>query len=560
MPGDVIFIPPIGRTVSVYGAVRRPAIYELKAEKSAAQLIEIAGGLLPDADGKTVQLEHIDPFRVREMVNIDLSSPQSRTAEIGNGDSLRVPAIRPTVENSVTLKGYVFRPGSFEYHPGLRLTDIIGSYSELRPNADRHYVMIRREVPPTLRVEVVSADLERALDARGSPADILLKPRDQIFVFNLSANRDRVIDPVLNDLELQGRPDKPAQIVSVDGKVRAPGRYPLEPAMHVSDLIRAGGSLEDSAYTGAAELTRYEVVNGTARQTDLIPVDLAAIRRGDASADLLLKPYDSLLIKIIPQWEEPGTIELMGEVRFPGKYPIHRGETLATALQRAGGLTDLAFGEGAVFIREELKKREKDQVELLATRLQSDLAALSLEVVASSAATANSNGAASASQALIVGQQLLTQLHDAKPVGRLVIDINRVMKAGVGGSEDVVLRNGDRLLVPKQSQEITILGEVQSPTSHIFKPGLTRDDYIAKSGGATQKADRKRIYVVRANGDVVTGERGGWFRRSQSITMRPGDTIVVPLDTERVNSLPIYQAVTTIIYNLAVALLAVRSV
>jgi polysaccharide export outer membrane protein len=268
-----------------------------------------------------------------------------------------------------------------------------------------------------------------------------------------------------------------------------------------------------------------------------------------------LKPYDVLVIKIIPQWDQPGTIELAGEVRFPGKYPIQRGETLSSVLHRAGGLTDLAFAEGAVYIREGLKKREKDQLELLATRLQSDLAALSLEVVA-----ANSNGAASAAQGLIVGQQLLSQLRDTKPVGRLVIDINRVIKGRIGGSEDVVVRDGDKLLIPKQSQEITILGEVQSPTSHVYKVGLTRDEYIAKSGGTTQKADRKRIYVVRANGDVVTGQRSGWFRRQQSVEMHPGDTIVVPLDTERVNSLPIYQAVTTIIYNLAVALLAVRSV
>ncbi len=124
-----------------------------------------------------------------------------------------------------------------------------------------------------------------------------------------------------------------------------------------------------------------------------------------------------------------------------------------------------------------------------------------------------------------------------------------------------LLRDGDKLMVPKKTQEITIFGEVQSPTSHVFEAGLTRDDYIARSGGTTQKADRKRIYVVRANGDVISGERRpGWFRRSRSIEMRPGDTIVVPLDTERVRALPLWQAVTTIIYNLAVALLAVRSV
>jgi polysaccharide export outer membrane protein len=123
----------------------------------------------------------------------------------------------------------------------------------------------------------------------------------------------------------------------------------------------------------------------------------------------------------------------------------------------------------------------------------------------------------------------------------------------------VLLKNGDKLLVPKKTEEITILGEVQSPTSHVYQPGLTRNDYIAKSGGATQKADQKRIYVVRANGDVVSGERSGWFRRSKSVDMRPGDTIVVPLDTERIRALPLWQAVTQIMYNLSIAVLAIHS-
>lgn len=558
MPGDVIFIPPIGDTVSVDGAVRRPAIYELKNEKTVEQAVELAGGLKPDADQKLGQLERILPSSLRQMRNIDLTRPDGRAAELVNGDKLRIPEIRPTLENSVKLSGYVFRPGAFEYHKGLRLSDVLNSFDELRPNADKHYIMIRREVPPEQRVEVLSADLERALAGRGSAADPELRPRDQIFVFDLAASREKLMAPVIKDLELEATPEEPEQIVSVDGKVKAPGRYPLEPTMRVSDLIRAGGSLDDSAYRGEAELTRYAIVDGNARRTQLIPVDLAAIRRGDAAADLKLQPYDVLLIKPVPLWVEPGIIELAGEVRFPGKYPIHQGETLHSVLARAGGLTDYAFGYGAVFIREELKKREKDQLELLTNRMQSDLAALSLEAIASSAAT-NSGGGASATSSLAIGQELLTQLRDTKPVGRLVIDIDQVIKAAPGAPGDVVVRDGDKLLIPKQSQEITILGEVQSPTSHVFQGGLTRDEYIAKSGGVTQKADRKRIYIVRANGDVVSGERSGWFRRSRSIEMRPGDTIVVPLDAERVRSLPVWQAVTTIIYNLAVALLAVRS-
>jgi protein involved in polysaccharide export with SLBB domain len=559
LPGDVIFIPPIGDTVSVYGSVRRPAIYELKGEKTAADAIAMAGGLLPDADAVDGQLERILPSRLRQMHNIDLSAALGRSTPLQNGDKLRVPEIRPTLENSVTLSGYVFRPGQFEYHAGLRLSDVLTSFDELKPEADAHYIMIRRVIPPDSRIEVVSADLKRTLAARGTAADPELHPRDEITVFNLSANRARILDPIIRDLKLQATPDKPEQVVSIDGRVKAPGKYPLEPVMHVSDLIRAGGSLEDAAYRGQAEVTRYAVVDGDVRQTELLEVNLAAIWHGDSSADLLLQPYDVLVIKPIPMWMEPGTIQLAGEVRFPGKYPIRQGETLRSILLRAGGFTDVAFPYGAVYIREELKKREKDQLENLANRLQSDLAALSLEAVASSAAVSNNGGGgASASQGLIIGQQLLGQLRDTKPVGRLVIDLQGVLNGPEGGPDDVVVKDGDKLVVPKKTQEITILGEVQSPTSHVFVPGLTRDDYIAKSGGTTQKADRKRIYIVRANGDVISGSRNGWFRRTQSFEIRAGDTIVVPLDTERVNMLPLVQAITTIIYNLAIGFILVH--
>jgi polysaccharide export outer membrane protein len=559
LPGDVIFIPPIGNIVSVYGAVRRPAIYELKGEKTAEQAIGLAGGLLPDADAKLGQLERILPSRLREMQNINLTVVAGRATALENGDKLKVPEIRPTLENSVVLAGYVYRPGQFEYRAGLRLSDVLNSFDELQPEADIHYVMIRREVPPEEKIEVISADLARVLAAPGTAADPELHPRDQITVFNLSASRARILEPIIRDLDLQATPEKPAQVVSIGGRVNVPGRYPLEPSMHVSDLIRAGGSLEDSAYRGQAELTRYAVVDGDARQTELIPVNLAAIRRGDAGADLQLRPYDTLVIKPIPSWMEPGNIELRGEVRFPGIYPIHQGETLHSVLERAGGFTEAAFPYGAIFIREELKIREKEQLEVLANRLQTDLAALSLQAVAGSAATSNAAGGVAAAQGLQVGQQLLVQLRETKPVGRLVINVEGVLKGRAGGPNDVLLRSDDRLLVPKKTQEITILGEVQAPTSHVYQLGLTRNDYIAKSGGATQKADQKRIYVVRANGDVVANGRTGWFRRTQSIEMRPGDTIVVPLDTERIRALPLWQAVTQIMYNLSIAVLAIHS-
>src|SRR6185369_16846018 len=145
------------------------------------------------------------------------------------------------------------------------------------------------------------------------------------------------------------------------------GDYPLEPHMRVSDLLRAGGGLQDAAYGAKAELTRYRVGNDM-RQTQVLEIDLAAIMRGDESADLQLQPFDFLNVKEVPEWAEQKQVTLLGEVRFPGIYPIQHNETLRSVLDRAGGLTSFAFPMGSIFTRKELREREQQQLDRLADR------------------------------------------------------------------------------------------------------------------------------------------------------------------------------------------------
>jgi polysaccharide biosynthesis/export protein len=550
LPGDVIFIPPVGATVGLSGEVRRPAIYELKTETTASELLELGGGLLPDADPTLVTLDRINEQRQRTVLDVDLSGVDGRNLPLRTGDTLRIPQIRPVLEDAVTLKGHVHRSGEYQYRPGMRIADLVPSLDELEPNADQRYVLVRREVPPDRRIRIFSADLEKALVERNSAANFELAPRDQIFVFDRESGRDRIIEPLMRELRMQSRIDEPTLEVSVAGKVKIPGRYPLEPGMRISDLLRAGGSLDEAAYGGHAELTRYEVVGGESRQADLIAIDLRKALEGDPASDLALRPFDYLVIKEIPLWGSQEEVEIRGEVKFPGRYPIHRGETLRSVMARAGGMTDLAFMEGAVFTREELKERERKQLGTLASRMESDLALFSLM----SAQEAGKD----ATQALQVGQSLLSSLRDAKPVGRLVIDLRRSSMAASGSEQDIVLKDGDELLVPRVTQEVTVIGEVQSTTSHLYRNNLSRDDYIAMSGGLTPRADSDRIYVVRADGSVVTRSGSAWFSGG-GVDIRTGDTIVAPLDTERMRPLPFWAAVTSIIYNLAVSAAAVSS-
>jgi polysaccharide biosynthesis/export protein len=283
-------------------------------------------------------------------------------------------------------------------------------------------------------------------------------------------------------------------------------------------------------------------------------VDLSAVLAGDAAADIVLEPYDQLSIRQVSEWRRKGSVVLEGEVRFPGRYQIEAGETLANVIARAGGVTDQAFSEGSVFLREDLREREREQIDRLTSQLESDIAIMMLQT-GRAAAIAGVRGPET--QSIAVGQSLLGQLRRAEPVGRLVIDLPGLL---AGDKKlDVLMRDGDRLLVPPLKQEIMVLGEVQYATSHLIRAGLTRDDYVAASGGLTVNGDDDRIYVVRANGAVVGSDGNKWFRRGAGIEMRPGDAIVVPLDVDRLPALAMWQASTSILYNIAVAVAAIGS-
>lgn len=545
-PGDVIFIPPLGKTVGVDGEVRRPAVYELRNESTVAQVLDVAGGMLPTSYPQASRIERINSERERTVIDVDLTTKAGMSANIRADDTIRIYSVLEKREDIVLLEGHVNREGMFQWQPGMRLTDLVPSARDLRPKADLDYVLVRRERPDGLRTEVRSADLGKALRAPGSEADILLRPKDQVTVFDLSADRSEQLLPLIDELRMQARHGSPTQEVTVVGRVRAPGVYPLETGMRVSDLLRAGGQLEEAAYPLEAELTRFSVIGGEFRQADLVRIDLDSVLRGDELANLSLTPHDVLNVKEMPQWSGLERVEVSGQVRFPGVYPIRRGERLSSVLQRAGGLNDLAFAEGAIFLREELRQREAEQLIELAERLESDVSSLAASQEEEPEVTS-------------ARRELLSQVRGTQATGRLVIDLPGLFADADNVDVDVMLQDGDRLLIPKESPTVTVIGEVQFPTSHLFGADLHVQDYIDKSGGTTADADERRIYVVRADGAVAPNARSKFFRSRNNQPLHPGDTVVVPLDADRVSKLSFWSDVTSIIYNIGIAAAAVAS-
>lgn len=552
---DVLFVPPRGPTVAIAGEVQRPAIYELAGEQTFEQVVELAGGLTPTAYPSSARIERVNLAGGRTVQTLDFATAGGRGSVVRNGDRVTIDALPDDVlTDHVTLAGHVQRPGSYEWRQGMRLSDLIPSVGHLKADADRKYVLIQRQSDLTGPIGVFSADLGAALASPGEAEDPPLQNLDRVTVFDTGRGRIAVIGPVLRRLRQQAVYGDPAREVEIGGMVHAPGAYPLEEGMRISDLIRAGGNLTDSAYGLNAELARYRIENGARRVIDMKEVDLSAVLAGDAAADIVLEPYDQLSIRQVSEWRRKGSVVLEGEVRFPGRYQIEAGETLANVIARAGGVTDQAFSEGSVFLREDLREREREQIDRLTSQLESDIAIMMLQT-GRAAAIAGVRGPET--QSIAVGQSLLGQLRRAEPVGRLVIDLPGLL---AGDKKlDVLLRDGDRLLVPPLKQEIMVLGEVQYATSHLLRAGLSRDDYVAASGGLTVNGDEDRVYVVRANGAVVGSDGNKWFRRGAGIEMRPGDAIVVPLDVDRLPALAMWQASTSILYNIAVAVAAIGS-
>lgn len=543
--GDVIHIPSVKKTASVSGEVRRPAIYELKDEISAKQLVELAGGLLPKAYASGATISRIGNSGFMSVVDVDLTSKKGRKIAINNGDLLTISSVAEYKELVVSVQGHVHHPAEFLWQPNLRISDIVKSTKQLKPNADLGFALIRREIPPIGQLQPLFVSLGAALANPGSEADLVLLPRDQLQIFSQAEGRQLDVEELVAELKEQSRFGAMASVVSVVGKVKSPGEYPLTENMTLTQLIAAAGGLKEEAYIQQVELSRYHF--GEAGEAfvrhQTVNLEQAYVSVG-REGDPKLSPYDKVFVRAIPEFRENLEITLQGEVAFPGVYSFARGEKLSEVIERAGGLTRLAYPKAAVFTRVSLRLQEQKQLEELKGRLKADIAAAGIERV-------NEGKSSELSDA----QTLLDELSSAEALGRLVIGLPEVLE---GILDDVALKNGDVLVIPQYRQEITVLGEVQQPTAHLYRQSLKIYDYIDLSGGTNSRADRKRIYVVKADGSVVLPRRSAWFSRRQ-VNIEPGDTVVVPLDVDRKDGLAVWAEASQIIYQLALGAAAVSN-
>ncbi|WP_227986294.1 SLBB domain-containing protein [Salinivibrio sp. VYel1] len=356
--------------------------------------------------------------------------------------------------------------------------------------------------------------------------------------------REQELEPIIDRLKDQANNQYNAAIVELGGAVKYPGVYPLPANASFEQLLDAAGGLTEAAYLRQAEITRRQVVDGrlTVRH---YPIDVSKAIKGEGP-QLTIQRQDRINIKTKPNWHKDNTIELQGEVRFPGVYAFERGETIKDVIERAGGLTEFAYPKGSVFSRERLKRQEEERLKMLNRQLQQEISSLALRRQTSSAQYTTSP-----SEAL----SLAEELQNAEAVGRMVISLPRALK----GDEvaNIMVESGDKLYVPPKNPVVSIMGEVQFTSNQLFEPGMTVSDYIESAGGTKQQADTDRIYVVRADGSVMMPNNSFWFSRSQK-QLEPGDTIIVPIDTDYLDGLSTASTATQILYQMGVAWQAVK--
>ena len=307
-PYDVIFVPMIKGQVSVSGAVRRPAKYELLGTESLSEVLSFAGGLHERGLASDINLERLDEGFYPTLKNLNLAL--DKDFNIRGGDLLRVNSAVSNIRNKVSVVGAVEKTGDYEWKEGLKLNDLITDRLDFSSNIDLQYGLIERK-----------SDNETIICVSFIPSEILkgedipLFPRDKVYFFTKSS-REETLESLISDLRLQTKAGENAKLVRLSGSVHFPGEYPLTESMSVHDLIRAGGGTKDSAFMIDAEITRMVVDSKQVASVKHIRLDQRTLTESDDTKFFKLQAYDVLSIKPIPLWREGESIELVGEFKF----------------------------------------------------------------------------------------------------------------------------------------------------------------------------------------------------------------------------------------------------
>ncbi|HEY4953641.1 MAG TPA: SLBB domain-containing protein [Gemmatimonadaceae bacterium] len=470
---DLVFVPIHGPRVRIVGEVARPATYEIRPTETLADALRFAGGFTATAARRRVQIERIVPPAQRapggrdrvvtEIVSDEFVTGIGPSIPVLDGDVIRVFPVASRVRNRIYVRGDVWSPGSQGLAAGMKISDALRLAGGVRPDVYLGQLLISRTQPDSSRLQL-RASLR---DTTGVVInDFPLQEDDEIRVFSTSEFR-------------------PTRYVAINGAVRKSGQFPFREGMTMRDLVLLAGGLDQSAYLKEAEVARLPEnrAGGVTARTFRVPLDSSYLfERGPdgkylgppglpaaagPNPEVVVQPYDNVLIMRQPDWELQRTAVIAGEVRYPGKYSLKtKTEKITDLITRAGGLTSDAYANGVTFYR-------------------------------------RSNG-----------------------VGRIGIELPDVLR-NARSLDNLPLQDGDSLYIPRYNAVVNVQGAVNSPVSVTWSPGKTIEYYIRAAGGPSRKADVGRAYVTQPNGKVEA--RAAHFLLPDGLPKpMAGSTVFVP--------------------------------
>lgn len=510
--GDKIKISPIvpyaDKTVYLDGHVLRPGKYAYKDGMELTQLIVSYKDLLPEPSKQHAEIIRLGSPDFTPTVlafNLDDVLSGKQNLALKPFDTVRIFG-RYDFEDPpiVSISGEVRDPGDHLTNGTVHLRDAIYLAGGITPSAEVDDVQVFRQTEDR-KLKVLSVNLEKALSG-DSKHDILLAPKDRVIVHRNLTKYD------------------PATVV-IQGEVARPGKYPLGEDMSAADLVRLAGGLKRGAYGQEADLTRYLVEGDTHVVGEHKSVQIARALEGNPDTDVRLRDGDVLTIRQVTGWNDIGaTITVKGEVAHPGNYGIQEGERLSSILLRAGGLRSDAYVYGAVYERVQARELEEESRADLIRNVQAESAELKMVPE-----TGDPDEKIARSAAALQWQTTLDKLQNIPPHGRLVVRISSDIKKWANTPADIEVRAGDAIFIPKRPNMVMVTGAVYNQTAVTYRPGKDGSWYLSQAGGPTTMSSRKSIFVIRADGSVVSNSGRPWISGGVgSAALRPGDTIVVP--------------------------------
>jgi protein involved in polysaccharide export with SLBB domain len=619
LPGDVIYIPPVGPQVAVAGSVNAPAIYELKSANSTTvgEILELAAGLTNVASKKTVRLERVDERRMRSITEVALDGPGRETV-LHDGDLLELMAVPSQYKDAITLRGNVANPGRYTWKAGMRIRDLLPDKDAL---ITRDYWLKRGQLGQPVLTYIPTCLPTTPFGIPGLIYGIPVGEEGQNPNWRYSSTRNPNLiglafgneggasngtdnGPTDGGLDCTKVPESETAASGINDRyvpatqpqplpttssataqnLSSNGFFPNNMQQNNSGMNQLSATSASVGSTSVANSSAgqfkprndvklgepdidwsYAVVERQSKEnltTSLLPFNLGKlVLEGDASQNLELLPGDVVTIFSkadirVPQAQQTRYVRLEGEVISSGVYSVLPGETLRHLVQRAGGLSPDAYLYGSEFTRESTRRVQQQ-------RLNEYLDQITVQVSANSS---NNRGITPQDSAAIAAaqqqnQNVINSLRQVRATGRIVLEMP-VDANNISQIPDLPLEDGDRFIVPRVPSTVSVDGAVYNQNSFVYDPTRRVGSYIRLAGGANRDADTSRAYVIRASGSVLSKQYSSSLRGNSfdSLHIYPGDTVIVPLNLTKGNTLRTIVSVAQIVGQLGIAIAAGNTV